>query len=143
MSYKSWFDEHAKKHANIVKKLVSLEMDKDEIIEYFFYENMVKNEKDFCLLYAQNKKCHDMKELNCYFCACPNFRFNDAGIKELENKTQYSFCDINSKDGSLGIYGDKMHQDCSLCKVPHHKEYIVNNFHTDWREVMKECCYRC
>ena len=44
----------------------------DEVIEYFKFENMVKNEPDFCPLYKDNKKCHDMEDLNCYLCACPN-----------------------------------------------------------------------
>lgn len=56
---------------------------KQEIIEYFRFENMVKNEPDFCPLYKDNKKCHDMEDLNCYLCACPHFRFDDNGFKKI------------------------------------------------------------
>ncbi|MBC8236684.1 MAG: hypothetical protein H8E76_00485, partial [Helicobacteraceae bacterium] len=110
-----------------------------QIIEYFDFENMVKQEKDFCLLYADNKKCHDMESLNCYLCACPNFRFDDKGIKKVGENTQYSFCDIESKDGSQGIYGEVIHQDCSKCGVPHHKNYVEKHFDLDWKVAMKKC----
>ena len=59
MSYLTWFEAHAKKHKQIVSKLSHLS--DDELIAYFEYDNMIKEEKDFCPLYAKNKKCHDMK----------------------------------------------------------------------------------
>lgn len=139
MSYLSWFDEHASKHKNIVNKLLKKKFSQQQIIEYFDFENMVKNETDFCPLYKENKKCHDMQELNCYLCACPNFRFNDEGIKQIEKNTQYSFCSIDSKDGSQGLYGDKIHQDCSKCTVPHHQSYIKKHFDLEWKNIMRDC----
>lgn len=139
MSYLSWFDEHASKHKKIVNKLLKKKFSQQQIIEYFDFENMVKNETDFCPLYKENKKCHDMQELNCYLCACPNFRFNDEGIKQIEKNTQYSFCSIDSKDGSQGLYGDKIHQDCSKCTVPHHKSYIKKHFDLEWKNIMRDC----
>ncbi|MCD6173018.1 MAG: hypothetical protein J7J96_04400, partial [Sulfurimonas sp.] len=81
MSYSSWFDAHATKHKKIVDKLVAKGYNTEQIIEYFDFDSMVKHENDFCPLYKDNKKCHDMESLNCYLCACPNFRFNDDGIK--------------------------------------------------------------
>ena len=143
MSYAKWFDKHSKKHKKIVDKLLKQNYKKEQIIKYFCYENMQKNEIDFCPLYKDNKKCHDMKELNCYLCACPNFRFNDDIIKTIDDKKQYSFCDINSKDGKQSIYGEKIHQNCTACTIPHHKEYIEKVFHTEWKVIMKECCYQC
>ncbi len=137
MAYKSWFDKHAQKHKTIVDKLLKKEFTQVQIIEYFEFENMVREEIDFCPLYKDNKKCHDMQELNCYLCACPNFRFKDEGIQKLDTKTQFSLCNINSKDGKQGIYGDKIHQDCSQCQVPHHKSYIEQNFDLDWKKIMK------
>ena len=143
MSYKSWFEEHAKKHKIIVEKLQEKNYTKEQIINYFDFENMVKSEKDFCPLYQDNKKCHDMLSLNCYACACPNFRFNDEGFEtrvvEGEEKTVYSFCDIDSKDGRVGVYGAKIHQDCSKCQVPHHKSYVEKHFSYDWLEMMQKC----
>ena len=52
MSYQSWFISHGKKHKAIVEKLSNL--NDNELIEYFRYENMVKNEPDFCPLYEDN-----------------------------------------------------------------------------------------
>ncbi len=139
MSYTKWFQQHASKHKRIVDKLLEEKFTKEQIIEYFEFENMVKNEPNFCLLYKDNKKCHDMQELNCYLCACPNFRFNDDGITKQDNKTQYSFCTIDSKDGEQGVYGDKIHQECSQCTLPHHKSYIEKYFENDWRAIMQNC----
>jgi len=92
MTYLSCFEEHAQKHEKIMNKLLSKDFSKEQIIQYFDFDNMVKQEKDFCLLYKENKKCHDMQSLNCYLCACPNFRFNDEGITELDNTIQHSYC---------------------------------------------------
>ncbi|MFT7860784.1 MAG: hypothetical protein ABXS93_07590 [Sulfurimonas sp.] len=139
MGYLSWFEQHAKAHKKIVEKLVAAGKTKEEIIDYFDFENMVKNEPEFCPLYAENRKCHDMDELNCYLCACPNFRFKDEGVKKVEDKTQYSFCAIDSKDGRQGIYGEKIHQDCSKCTVPHHRSYVEKHFDLDWKKIMQEC----
>jgi hypothetical protein len=139
MSYGEWFEKHASKHKKIVDKLVAHGYTKEQIIDYFDFENMVKEEIDFCPLYKDNKKCHEMQELNCYLCACPNFRFDDNGIKKIDAKTQYSFCAIDSKDGEQGVYGDKIHQDCSKCTVPHHKEYVQNKFDIEWKKIMNSC----
>lgn len=124
MSYKTWHEEHGKKHAKIVSKLSHL--NDDEIIEYFKFENMVKHEPDFCILYQKNEKCHNMQDLNCYLCACPHFRV----------ATNKSFCSIDSKDGGSIEHNQFIHQDCSKCIIPHKKGYIKKNFSRNWREIM-------
>ncbi len=139
MSYQSWFEAHAQKHKSIVYKLTKKNYTQEQIIDYFDFDNMIKEEPDFCPLYKENKKCHAMEELNCYLCACPNFRFKDEGIKKVGEKVQYSLCSIDSKDGKQGEYGDKIHQDCSKCRVPHLKSYITKNFDLDWKKIMKKC----
>ena len=136
MSYSTWFQTHGEKHKAIMDKLSTLS--NEEVITYFRFDNMVKNEPDFCPLYKDNKKCHDMPELNCYLCACPNFRFKDEGFKQIDNKTLFSTCDIDSKDGSQYISDDAIHQNCAGCLVPHHEAYIKKVFKRDWFEVMKE-----
>ncbi len=136
MTYSEWFNEHANKHAKILEKLTHLS--DDEVIEYFVFENMVEKEPDFCVLYKENKKCHDTKYLNCYFCACPNFRFDEAGVSKQEEKTVYSYCSIDSKDGAQYEGEDYIHQNCSGCLVPHKKAYIKKHFQRNWREVMKD-----
>ena len=110
----------------------------DEILEYFEYDNMKVNEKDFCPLYEKDQKCHDIKELNCYLCGCPNFRFNDGGFKKENGKILYSYCDIDSKKGTTFQTKEAIHQNCSACHVPHKKEYIKKVFDRDWKKVMKE-----
>lgn len=136
MDYKSWFLTHGEKHKAIMDKLSTLS--DEEVIEYFRFDNMVKNEPAFCLLYQENKKCHNMPKLNCYLCACPSFRFDDDGLKKVGNKTLFSSCDINAKDGSQFISEDAIHHDCTGCLLPHHESYIKKVFKRDWFEVMRE-----
>ncbi len=136
MTYLKWFNEHGNKHAKIMEKLKSLS--DNEVIEYFRFDNMVEKENDFCPLYKDNKKCHDYEELNCYLCACPNFRFDDKGVSKKDGKTVYSYCGIDSKDGAEYIGEDYIHQNCSGCLVPHKERYIKKHFKRDWFEIMSE-----
>ena len=128
MSYIKWIKQHSIKHKDIMSKLTNFS--NEQIIDYFDFGNMVKNEPDFCPLYKEPKKCHDIDELNCYLCACPNFKLSD--IK--------STCNINSKDGG-SIVSKKdgfIHQDCSKCSVPHSKEYVKKHFNRSWDYIMKD-----
>lgn len=133
MSYIAWFEAHAKKHKEIVDRLLEEGYDKEQIIAYFDWENMRNNERAFCPLYAEDKKCHDMEHLNCYLCACPNFRFDDN-----EEKVK-SFCSIDSVDGEQAEYAGIIHQNCAGCTVPHHKAYVRKHFDIDWLKIMKAC----
>lgn len=117
-----------------MKKLENL--NDDEVIEYFEYDNMLQNEPDFCLLYAQKKKCHDIENLNCYLCACPHFRFDDAGIKKVGEKTLFSFCSIDSKKGAFFESENALHQDCSNCFIPHSREFTKKHFDRDWHNII-------
>ncbi|MCW8894594.1 MAG: hypothetical protein OQK48_02530 [Sulfurimonas sp.] len=137
MSYIEWFNEHANKHKKIVDKLLARGLSEDEIIEYFDFDNMVKEENDFCPLYKEPVKCHDMEKLNCYLCACPHFRFNDEGVGKYNEYTILSKCDINN--GSKFANNGVIHQDCSKCTVPHHKAYVKKTFDLDWKKIMKNC----
>jgi Zn-finger protein len=127
MTYEQWINQHNIKHQAIMKRLEHLS--DREIIEYFDFDNMKKNESDFCPLYQTNEKCHEMEHLNCYFCACPLFRVGN--IK--------SFCKIESRFG--GRYQDKngySHQDCTNCKIPHKVSYIEVNFDRSWENAMRD-----
>lgn len=133
MTYQHWFDQHASKHQKLVKKLLDNGFSKDWIIDYFEWENLVEAEPDFCPLFADKKRCHDMENLNCYLCACPNFRFNDNA------PVLKSYCSIDSKDGAQMTFEGITHQDCSNCTVPHHRDYIEKKFDLDWKTIMKAC----
>jgi hypothetical protein len=136
MGYGSWFQSHGDKHKAIVDRLSHLS--DEEIIEYFRFENMVQKEPDFCPLYAKNKKCHEMEELNCYLCACPNFRFDEEGFEQQAERTLYSKCHINSKNGTQYFSDSAIHQNCTNCFTPHHEAYIRTIFSRDWFEIMQE-----
>lgn len=134
MDYGSWLHSHGEKHRKVMQKLNHLS--KEEVIAYFRFENMVQNEPGFCPLYQENQKCHEMEVLNCYLCACPNFRFNDSGITKEGDKTRYSYCSIDSKKGGKYITEDAIHQDCSQCLIPHQETYIMEHFVRDWSQIM-------
>ncbi len=135
MGYISWFKEHAKKHKELMRRLEALS--DDEVIEYFRFENMLEKEPDFCPLYKKNKKCHDIENLNCYLCACPNFRFNDDGLGLKDGLVLKSYCSIDSKDGKQFKGKSAIHQNCSACSVPHSEDYIKEHFDRDWLKIMK------
>jgi Zn-finger protein len=127
MTYEYWINDHYLKHKNIMAKLKHLP--KEEIIQYFDFENMKEKEKDFCLLYGLNKKCHDIKSLNCYMCACPYFRLEDT----------HSYCAINSRFATF-MKDDTgfNHLDCTNCFIPHKVSYIKKNYKEDWSTIMKD-----
>ena len=99
---------------------------------------MVTSEPDFCPLYKTQTKCHDIKELNCYLCACPNFRFTDIA-KKIDNKNIYSYCSINSLEGKVFEDANNIHQDCSKCSIPHKESYVKKKFDISWGTIMKKC----
>lgn len=132
MTYTQWFNEHSKKHKSILN-LINPKT-KDNIINYFTYENMRDNHNDFCLLYSTNTKCHDMQDLNCYMCGCPYFRFDDIGLEVSGNIVIYSKCIKNL--GSKFVSKNAIHQDCSSCEVPHNIKFINDNFDIDWSKMM-------
>lgn len=138
MNYTDWFNAHGKKHQKIVAKLQAQNLSVDAIIEYFDFESMCRNEPDFCALYETHKKCHDIESLNCYLCACPNFRFDD-NVKEEKGIKRFSHCNIDSVDGAIFKHENTQHQDCSGCSVPHHKSYVKKHFKYNWFEIMDAC----
>lgn len=138
MTYTQWFEMQGNKHHKLTQRLLSQGLNEDEIIAYFRFENMVEKETDFCELYAAKKKCHEMAELNCYLCACPNFRFTQNPPSK-EGQLIHSHCSIDSKDGAIFEHKNNVHQDCSGCLVPHHESYIKKHFNTSWLKIMKVC----
>ena len=135
MTYNDWFESHGNKHKNIMNKLE--EMNDFDVIAYFRFENMVEKELDFCTLYKDNKKCHDIEVLNCYLCACPYFRFDDDGLSKKEKKILYSDCSIDAKEGAQFESDNAIHQDCSECTIPHNEATIKKHFSRDWFEIMR------
>lgn len=125
MTYTQWLKDFSTKRKTILKKLKNLSQ--KEIIEYFVFENMVEKEPDFCLLYKEKKKCHNVEYLNCLFCACPHFSFNDKGLRKEGDVIVKSECKIDSKNGGKFVYENVEHQDCSNCHVPHTKQFVTKN----------------
>jgi len=139
MTYTDWFQKHSEKHTEIVKKLFNARKTKEEVIQYFNWSNMKEAEPSFCGLYKDNKKCHPVDGLNCFFCGCPYYRFKDTGIEQREDKIIYSVCSIDSKFSTYFEYEGALHLDCSDCKIPHTKQFALKHFDWDWENPMKNC----
>ena len=83
---------------------------------------MVETEPNFCLLYAEKKKCHNVEYLNCFHCACPHFIFKEEGLYEKDGFTIFSECSLGH--GGQFTHEKKIHQDCTDCTIPHNKSYV-------------------
>ena len=127
MTYTEWEQDNLINRTTLVKRLLADGLITSEIIDYFKFDNMVTNEPSYCGLYTTNTKCHDTDDLNCFFCGCPHFVFNDNGLKQLHNRTLYSSCKINSVKGSEFISDQAIHQDCTNCIIPHRQTFAEIN----------------
>ncbi|MFW5990524.1 MAG: cysteine-rich small domain-containing protein [Campylobacterales bacterium] len=103
--------EFAKKqHQKNIKFIEKEGLEEDSLEKSFLYENLSQKEPNFCPLYVENQKCHDIEYLNCIFCACPFYMV----------KNSKTLCSINSRFGKY--IGDTL--DCSDCFVPHRKGFV-------------------
>ena len=134
MTYLQWAKAHRKKVIDIKSNLSERGYSKKQILDYFDYNNMIIRHKDFCLLYKDNKKCHDIENLNCYLCACPYFVFND--YTPIRNN-EYSICKVDSKFSKIFEFEDKKHCDCSDCIIPHTRQMCDKFYSIDSYDFME------
>lgn len=92
-----------------------IEKKNKEVIDTYNYENQKKINPNGCICYQQDKKCHDIENLNCFFCYCPNY---DRTVKE-------GGCKIDSPKGKLIDNHEGKIWDCSDCDFPHTKENAI------------------
>jgi len=136
LTFKSWSDQLEDKKQTILEKLKGKTV--TEIVDYFDYDNMVENEPDYCVLYKNKSKCHDIKELNCFFCGCPYFQYSDDKPLKKENDIDImSVCAIDSKFAKQYTFGEKAQCDCSDCVVPHKKHFVKNYISTSVLNMYK------
>lgn len=86
-----------------------------ELISEWDFEARKKVNTYGCICYEKNKKCHDIDELNCFFCYCPNY---DRTVKE-------GLCKIDSPDGKYIDTSNGKILDCSDCTFPHTRENAI------------------
>jgi len=97
-----------------------------KMIEYMSFEKRSKRDSSQCPYYQKNppEPCHDIEELNCLLCACPNYQ-----SEKLEGG-----CEIDSKKGKYHHH-EKLPEgkiwDCSDCKINHSpkeiEKYLLKN----------------
>jgi len=87
----------------------------EEIIDEWDFEIRKKLNPHGCICYEQDKKCHSVEDLNCFFCYCPNY---DRTVKE-------GACKINSPNAKYINGSDGKILDCSDCTFPHIKKNAI------------------
>jgi len=128
VTYSSWATDHLKSRQAIQHKLEAKGLTPEQVVDYFNYDNMITHEPDFCPLYAQGKKCHDVNYLNCYLCACPHFNYSDDSLYQKGTKSIFSECTINSRFASEFEYENNVHCNCAACTIPHTKKAALKAY---------------
>jgi len=124
---KKWEKGHFEKVLGEVKQAgidFSLE-NLDEIVEHLSCDIRKLEYPGRCPYYASGKGCHDLEDLNCFLCACPNY----------ESERLEGGCKINSEGGKWHYHENLplgRVWDCSDCEINHTsgevREYIEKNF---------------
>ena len=87
-----------------------------KIVEEFDFENQKKKNPEKCPCYSK-EKCHEISELNCFLCYCP----------EYDNTKKEGGCRRGSEKGKW-LFNEKLPAgkiwDCSNCSYPHKKEIV-------------------
>ena len=124
MTYKEWANTEDIRRGELVARLKGLGKTTKEISDYFDFDNMKIMEPNYCELYKTNTKCHNMEKLNCFFCGCPYFVYNDEGLEVIDGVIIYSKCSIDDILGNQIETIDGLHHDCSKCCIPHHQAFV-------------------
>ena len=98
----------------LAKKLIVQRIEK--ILQEWDFEKRKKENPKECFCYTEGK-CHNIPDLNCFFCYCP----------EYDLSKQEGGCRINDRRGNW-FYHNNLPKgkiwDCSGCDFPHKKENI-------------------
>jgi len=133
MTYQNWQEAHQRKRQTLQSSLEARGLSKEEIIDYFSFDNMCEKEPDFCVLFLQKVKCHNVKELNCYLCACPYFILH-------EDQPVQSSCGLGSKFAAHFTVDGNTHCDCTHCSIPHTSKCALK-FYTQDTPVKDSCSF--
>jgi Zn-finger protein len=100
----------------LAKEIIEKRIDK--LIEENSFEKRKISNPDECVCYQQDKPCHNIENLNCLFCFCPNY---DLNVEEGN-------CKINSPIGKYIETRNGKIWDCGDCDFPHKKENVKSIF---------------
>ncbi len=91
----------------------------NKIVEEYRFEVRSKKNPNECPCYT-SKPCHDMPDLNCFLCYCPNY----------DTEKIIGGCKINHPNGKWHyneLLPEKKIFDCSDCTYPH-SEIIIKKY---------------
>jgi len=120
MNYlEKWEEYHFKKILKELKQ-TNISFTLENILEIINQTSfLIRSEKypNECPYYPERKPCHNVLKLNCFLCACPEYKKekNEGG------------CGLDSKLGKWHYHPNLPAGkiwDCSDCPTPHYPEYI-------------------
>jgi len=86
----------------------------EKIIAKFKFENLKESDFEFCPCFKEGK-CHELPEMNCFLCYCPNY----------DNLKDEGGCKINNPKGKWFDNGNGARVwDCSECDWPHNEKNV-------------------
>lgn len=95
----------------------------NKLIEEWDFERRKESNSEECICYKQDKKCHNIEDLNCLFCFCPYYNTQLAEGK----------CNITSPMARYIDNHDGKILDCGDCDLMHRKEnikrYLINRLY--------------
>ncbi len=94
---------------DIIEKRIS------KLIDEWDFDKRKNTNPEECICYQQNKPCHNITNLNCFFCYCPNY---DTSVKEGK-------CKINSQKAKYIDNHEGRILDCTDCDFPHKRENAI------------------
>jgi len=101
----------------MMTNILSIDRYIENIIDEFDFDTRKISHPDVCSCYKSGNPCHNMPELNCFLCYCP----------EYDTNKPEGGCKLNSQDGKW-LFSKKLPAskiwDCSGCLHPHKKETV-------------------
>ena len=122
MNYlQAWEQGHFRKIAReLVDAGIEITLENvDRIMVHTSFEKRSQRKKSECPYYEQNQPCHDIDDLNCLLCPCPNY----------DSRTDRGGCKINSNYGKITKHKNLPEGeiwDCSDCSVGHSPKVVKN-----------------
>ena len=130
--------------ANIYKYARELDCEPEEILDFSSNINCYQPEQPLNISNAAIVKYADTNYTALKNTIAKEYQIDAKEVALFNGATAaiYALMDsLKAKSVYLyaPLYGESIHQDCSLCQVPHHRNYVEKHFDLDWAKIMKVC----
>jgi len=103
----------------------------EKIIQQTNYSTRSQNHPTACPVYLPNSKpCHeDIKQLNCFLCACPNYTSQLPCACKIDSTNGTYYQNPNIPGGEVW--------DCNRCITPHTQEFLRTYLENNMEQLKK------